>query len=133
MSGPARRALRGRMVDRCRVTDAVVAQAGVTDLATGEVVFTDPPERYVGPAAMSARASSRGESSGVEELQADESVVRFPLSAPPFRAGQIIEWLESKDPTLVGAEFEVIRAVGGSVGLSRRVVVRRRVAFPFPE
>jgi hypothetical protein len=120
------------MVDQCKVTDAVVAQAGTTNLATGAVEFPEPVERYRGPASLSARASSRGHDTDLEQLQVDESIVKLPTSAPVLEPGQLVTWLQARDPDLVGATFEVVRAVGSTHALSRQAVVRRRTAYPFP-
>lgn len=103
---------------------------GLLDEVTFEVTWPDPEEIYFGCCSISARASQRTTTGGLEELAVGEYYLKLPARTMGIRVGDEVTLTAADDPALLDRLFVVKRFVEGTHSITRRVVVTDSEAVP---
>lgn len=126
----ARRSIsRKYLTDSCAITRESEGQ-GTLNETTFEVTLPEPTAIYSGVCSVTDRVSSRSDRDAFQDLADDELLLKLPADVEGPTIGDLVEISTAGDPVLAGRQFKIERYIAGSHSITRRVVMKRIVAFP---
>ena len=127
----ARRQISDRfLLDTCTIENENLDEEGTLNESTFEVTFDAATEVYSGVCSVEDKASSKSDREAYANLQVDELLLKLPADTDGPQIGHIVTIDSSRDPSLVGEEFRIVRFITGTHSITRRVVISRVEAFP---